>query len=71
MAQRVYKTLLKPGPDDARMHLEELALRHEPGEYAVGERLRAVAAELVGRGLEVTAVDCLTGRGRAAWRRPR
>ena len=41
MAQRVYKTLLKPGPDDARAQLEELALRLEPGEYAVGERLRA------------------------------
>ena len=71
MAQRVYKTLLKPGPDDARAQLEELALRLEPGEYAAGERLRAVAVELVGRGLEVTAVDCLRGRGRAAWRRPR
>jgi hypothetical protein len=61
MAQRVYKTLLKPAPDDARAQLEELALRHEPGEYAAGERLRAVAAELVGRGLEVTAVDYRDG----------
>jgi len=61
MAQRVYKTLLKPGPDDAWAQLEELALRYEPGEYAAGERLRAVAAELVGRGLEVTAVDYRDG----------
>ena len=61
MAQRVYKTLLKPAPDDARAQLEELALRHQPGEYAAGEQLRAVAAELVGRGLEVTAVDYRDG----------
>ncbi len=61
MAQRVYKTPLKPGPDDARAQLEKLALRHEPGEYAAGERLRAVAAELVSRGLEVTAVDYRDG----------
>ena len=51
MAQRVYKTLLKPAPDDARAQLEELALRREPGKHAAGERLRAVAAEPVGRGL--------------------
>jgi hypothetical protein len=61
MAQRVHKTLLRPGPDDARAQLEELALRHAPGEYAAGERLRAVAAELVSRGLEVTAVDYQDG----------
>ena len=61
MAQRVYKTLLKAAPDDARAQLEELALRHESGEYAAGERLRAVAAELVARGLEVTAVDYRDG----------
>lgn len=61
MAQRVYKTLLKPAPDDARAQLEELALRHETAEYAAGERLRAVAAELVSRGLEVTAVDYRDG----------
>ena len=51
MAQRGYKTLLKPVPDDARAQPEEVALQHEPGEYAAGERLRAVAAELAGRGL--------------------
>ena len=61
MAQRVYKTLLKTAPDDARAQLEELALRHESGEYAAGEQLRAVAAELVARGLEVTAVDYRDG----------
>jgi hypothetical protein len=32
MAQRVYKTLIKPAPDDARAQLEELALRHQPSE---------------------------------------
>jgi len=37
MAQRVYKTLLKPAPDDARAQLEELVLRQEPGAYAAGE----------------------------------
>ena len=61
MAQRAHKTLLKPAPDEARAQLEELALRHEPPEYAAGERLRAVAAELVSRGLEVTAVDYQDG----------
>jgi len=61
MAQRVHKTLLKPVPDEARAQLEELALRHEPHEYAAGERLRAVATELVSRGLEVTAVDYQDG----------
>ena len=61
MAQRVHKTLLKPAPDEARAQLEELALRHEPHEYAAGERLRAVATELVSRGLEVTAVDYQDG----------
>jgi len=61
MAQRVHKTLLEPVPGDARAQLEELALRHEPGEYAAGERLRAVGAELVGRGLKVTAVDYRDG----------
>src|SRR5271157_614118 len=45
MAQRVYKTLLKPGPDDARAQLEELALRLEPGEYAA----RGAAARGRGR----------------------
>ena len=61
MMQRVHKTLLKPAPDEARAQLEELALRHEPGEYVAGERLRAVAAELISRGLEVTAVDYQDG----------
>ncbi len=51
MAQRGYKTLLKPVPDDTRAQPEEVALQRDPGEYAAGERLRAVAAELAGRGL--------------------
>ncbi len=57
MAQKVYKTLLKAVPADARAQLDDLARRLEPDEFAVGERLRAVAAELVRCGLEVTAVD--------------
>lgn len=61
MAQKVYKTLLKPVPEDARTQLDGLAQRLEPAEYAAGERLRAVAAELVRCGLEVTAVDYQDG----------
>jgi hypothetical protein len=61
MMQKVHKTLLKPVPDDARAQLDVLALRLEPGECAAGERLRAVAAELVRCGLEVTAVDYQDG----------
>ena len=49
MAQRVYKTLLEPAPEDARAQLDELALRSGPDEFAVGQRLRTVAAELVRR----------------------
>ena len=56
MAQKVYKTLLKPVPEDARAQLDDLARRLEPDEFAAGERLRAVAVELVRCGLEVTAV---------------
>jgi hypothetical protein len=61
MAQKVYKTLLKPVPEDARAQLDDLARRLEPDEFAAGERLRAVAAELVRCGLEVTAVDYQDG----------
>ncbi len=61
MAQKVYKTLLKPVAEDARAQLDDLARRLEPDEFAAGERLRAVAAELVRCGLEVTAVDYQDG----------
>jgi hypothetical protein len=61
MPPKVYKTLLKPDPQDARAQLDNLARRGEPGEFAAGERLRAVAAELVRCGLEVTAVDYQDG----------
>ena len=61
MAQKVYKTLLNPIPEDARAQLDDLARRLEPDELAAGERLRAVAAELVRCGLEVTAVDYQDG----------
>jgi hypothetical protein len=61
MTQKVYKTLLKPVPEDARAQLDGLALRLDPREFAAGERLRAVAAELVRHGLEVTAVDYQDG----------
>ncbi len=61
MAQKVYKTLLKPVPEDARAQLDDLARRLEPDEFAASERLRAVAAELVRCGLEVTVVDYQDG----------
>jgi hypothetical protein len=57
MTQKVYKTPLKPAPEDARAQLDSLARRLDPGEFAASERLRAVAAELVRCGLDVTAVD--------------
>ena len=56
-AQKIHRTLLKPDPDQARAQLEELASKLAPEHKAAGERLRAVAAELARRGLEVTVVD--------------
>ena len=61
MIQKVYKTLLKAEPERAREQLEDLAIRLSPRDYAACARLRAVAEELVGRGLEVTAVDYQDG----------
>jgi hypothetical protein len=61
MTQKVYKTPLKPTPEDARAQLDSLARRLDPDEFAAGERLRAVAAELVRCGLGVTAVDYQDG----------
>jgi len=59
--QKVYKTLLKADPERAREQLEDLAIRLSPRDYAACARLRAVAEELVRRGLEVTAVDYQDG----------
>jgi hypothetical protein len=59
--QKVYKTLLKAEPERAREQLEDLAVRLSPRDYAACERLRAVAEELIRRGLEVTAVDYQDG----------
>lgn len=53
----IIKTLLKPDPDQARAQLENLASRLAPQDSAAGEQLRAVAVELIRRGLEVTVVD--------------
>jgi hypothetical protein len=57
MTQKAAKTLLSPDPEQARKQMEELAATLAPGENAAGEQLRAVAAELVRRGLEVTVID--------------
>lgn len=51
------KMLLKPDPDQARAQLDEQASVLTPEQDAAGERLRAVAVELIRRGLEVTVVD--------------
>lgn len=61
MTQKVHKTLLEEVPEDARAQLDELARRLDSEEFAAGERLRAMAAELVRCGLEVTAVDYQDG----------
>ncbi len=54
---KVSKTLLKPDPGQARGQKEELAATLAPGENAAREKLRAVAAELVRRGLQVTVIE--------------
>jgi hypothetical protein len=51
------KMQLKPDPDHARVQLDELAGVLTPEQDAAGERLRAVAVELIRRGLEVTVTD--------------
>jgi hypothetical protein len=55
--RKIYKTLLRPDPGQARTQLDDLASKQAPDENAAGARLRAVAVELVRRGLEVTVVD--------------
>jgi hypothetical protein len=49
--------LLKPDPDQARAQLDEQVSALTPEQAAAGERLRAVAVELIRRGLEITVVD--------------
>ena len=55
--RKVDKMLLKPDPDQARAQLDEQASGLTPEQGAAGERLRAVAVELIRRGLEVTVTD--------------
>ena len=55
--RNITKTLLKPDPGQARAQLKELAGSLAPQDRAAGQRLHAVAVELVRRGLEVTVVD--------------
>lgn len=55
--RKIVRTRLDPDPGQAQAQLEDLAGRLPPPERASGERLRAVAVELIRRGLEVTVVD--------------
>lgn len=55
--QKAAKMQLKPDPDQARVQMDELAGVLPPEQDAAGERLRAVAVELIRRGLEVTVTD--------------
>jgi len=53
----ISKTPLASDPDQAQAQLEELSAK----DVAAGARLRAVAIELVRRGLQVAVVDYLDG----------
>jgi hypothetical protein len=53
---RARKTQLGPGPEQARAQLDDLAAALAPEDSAAGEQLRAVAVELIRRGLDVTVV---------------
>ncbi|HEV3291688.1 MAG TPA: hypothetical protein VG123_22140 [Streptosporangiaceae bacterium] len=55
------KTLLAGDPDQARAQLEKLSGTQPAEDKAAGERLRAVAVELVRCGLQVALVDYLEG----------
>jgi NAD(P)-dependent dehydrogenase (short-subunit alcohol dehydrogenase family) len=55
--RKIVRTLLDSDPGQAHGQLEELAGRLPLPERASGEQLRAVAVELIRRGLEVTVVD--------------
>src|SRR5712691_2336550 len=57
----INKTLLASDPDQARAQLEELSGAQGAKDKAAGARLRAVAVELVRRGLQVALVDYLDG----------
>ena len=56
-ARKIVRTRLDSDPGQAQAQLEELTGRLPPPERPSGEQLRAVAVELVRRGLEVTVVD--------------
>ena len=53
----INKTLLASDPDQAQAQLEELSGTRGAEDKAAGQRLRAVAVELVRRGLHVALVD--------------
>jgi NAD(P)-dependent dehydrogenase (short-subunit alcohol dehydrogenase family) len=55
--RKIVRTRLDSDPDQAQAQLGELAGRLPSPERPSGEQLRAVAVELVRRGLEVTVVD--------------
>ena len=57
----ISKTLLASDPDQARAQLEELSGTLGAKDKAAGQRLRAVAVELVRRGLQVALVDYHNG----------
>ena len=54
---QINKTLLAGDPDQARVQLEELSGALAAQDKAAGKWLRAVAVELVRRGLQVSLVD--------------
>jgi len=57
----ISKTPLASDPDQAREQLEKLAGTLAAKDAAAGQQLRAVAVELVRRGLQVAMVDYLDG----------
>ena len=61
ISRAISKTLLAGDPDQARAQLEELSGGLAAQDKAAGARLRAVALELVRRGLQVVLVNYLEG----------
>jgi len=57
ISRTISKTLLACDPDQARAQLEELSSGLAGPDKSAGQQLRAVAVELVRRGLQVTLVD--------------
>lgn len=57
----ISKTPLASDPDQARAQLDELSRALAAKDQAAGQQLRAVAVELVRRGLHVALVDYLDG----------